>query len=48
MDILTLLGEDAGLWALQYQFIRALDLFVRARIGDCYPVYLDVVVITEI
>jgi hypothetical protein len=48
MDILALLGEDAGLQALQYQSIRALDLSVHARVGDCYLVYPDVVVITKI
>jgi hypothetical protein len=37
VDVLALLGKDAGL-----------NLSVRARVGDCYPVYPDVVVFTEI
>jgi hypothetical protein len=48
VDILALLFEDVGLQALQYHVIHALDLSIHVAVGDCYPVYPDVVVITEI
>jgi hypothetical protein len=48
MDVLTLLGDDAGLQALQYHAVHALNLSVCAGVGDCCPIYPDIVVITEI
>jgi hypothetical protein len=48
MDILALLGEDVGFWALQYHAISTLDLPVCMRVGDRNPVHTDVIVITEI
>jgi hypothetical protein len=42
------LGEDAGLEALQYQTIRAFNLPICMRVGYHCPVHLDVVIITEI
>jgi hypothetical protein len=48
MDALTLLGDDVGLLAWQYQVIHVLDLYVQAWVGDYCVVYPDVVVITKI
>jgi hypothetical protein len=48
MDILAFLGEDAGLYPLQYHAVRALDLPVCTRMGNCSPVHADVIVDTKI
>jgi hypothetical protein len=34
MDILALLGEDAGFQALQYKDVCTLDLPIRAGVGN--------------
>jgi hypothetical protein len=46
-EILALLGEDAGLWALQYQVVSTLDLPVCTRVGYRGPVHPYVVIIIE-
>jgi hypothetical protein len=48
MDILTLLGEDVGLWALQYHAVSVLDLPVCVWVGDHGTVHTDVIVVIEI
>jgi hypothetical protein len=48
MDILTLLGEDARLQALQYHVINALNLLICKRVGNHSPIHVDVIVVTEI
>jgi hypothetical protein len=48
VDILALLGEDVGLYALLYHAVSALDLPVCMRVGYRGPVHPDVAVITEI
>jgi hypothetical protein len=48
MDVLALLGEDAGLQTLPYHTVCALNLPVRVGVGDCCPVYPNVVIVTEI
>jgi hypothetical protein len=48
MDVLALLGEDAGVRALQYHAICMLNLCVHEGVGDCYPVYSDAIVITKV
>jgi hypothetical protein len=48
MDILTLLGEGARLYALQYQAVSMLNLPICTQVGYHGPVHPDVVAITEI
>jgi hypothetical protein len=45
-SVWCVLGEDAGLEALQYQTIRAFNLPICMRVGYHWPVHLDVVIIT--
>jgi hypothetical protein len=44
MRILTLLGEDVGLYALHYQVISMLDLPIHMLVGYRGPIHLDVVI----
>jgi hypothetical protein len=48
VDVLTLLGEDVGLQALQYQAVSMLDLPVHVWVGYRGLVHQDVAIITEI
>jgi hypothetical protein len=47
-DIPAHLGEDAGLYALQYHTVCTLDLPICAMVSDCHLIYSDVVIVTEV
>jgi hypothetical protein len=46
--VLTFLGEDVRLQALQYHAVSTLDLPIRTWVGNHSPVHTYVIVITEI
>jgi hypothetical protein len=48
VDVPALLGEDAGVQALQYQAISVLNLHIRVWVGYHGALHPDVVIVIEI
>jgi hypothetical protein len=48
MNVLILLCEDMGFWALQYHTVSSLNLPVSSWVGHHDPIYSDVMVVTEV